>query len=56
MRIKRLLSLALALVMIMSVGLSAGFSDKDQIAPSLSDEIDLVTALHDAQGRDPCGG
>ena len=44
MSIKRLLALALTLVMVLSVGVSAGFSDKDKIDQSLTDEIDLINA------------
>ena len=51
MSIKRLLALALTLVMVLSVGVSAGFSDKDKIDQSLTDEIDLITALGIMQGN-----
>lgn len=51
MHIKRLLSLALTLCMVLTMGVSAGFSDKETIDPSLTDEIDLITALGIMQGN-----
>jgi len=51
MHFKRLLTLALALSMVLSVGAAAGFSDKDKIDASLTDEIDLITALGIMQGN-----